>query len=89
MNDAAIASTLSRYPFQRMQGPTLVISLAEERFGTYAGARYTAERIPSARFVGYAGGGHVWVGHHQEMTAETSPSSEQSPPELDDRTQAR
>jgi pimeloyl-ACP methyl ester carboxylesterase len=56
MNDAAIASTLSRYPLERIQAPTLVISLADDRFGTYAGARYTAERIPSARFGGYAGG---------------------------------
>jgi pimeloyl-ACP methyl ester carboxylesterase len=70
MNDAAITSALSRYPLERIQAPTLVISVADDRFGTYEGARYTAERIPGARFVGYPSGGHVWVGHHKEMTAE-------------------
>ena len=70
MNDAAITSTLSRYALESIQAPTLVISLADDRFGTYEGARYTAERIPGARFIGYASGGHVWVGHHKEVTAE-------------------
>jgi hypothetical protein len=43
--------------------------LADDRFGTYNGARYTAEHIPGARFIGYASCGHVWVGHHKEGTA--------------------
>jgi len=70
VNDAAIASTLPRYELERIRAPTLVISLADDRFGTYDPARYTAEHIPGARFVGYPSGGHVWVGHHREITAE-------------------
>jgi pimeloyl-ACP methyl ester carboxylesterase len=45
------------------------ISLADDGFGTYDGARYTAEHIPGARFIGYARGGHVWVGHQEEVAA--------------------
>jgi len=69
VNDAAITSTLSRYSLERIQAPTLVMSVADDRFGTYDGARYTAEHIPGARFIGYASGGHVWVGHHREGIA--------------------
>ena len=39
-------------------------------FGTYDAARYTANHIPGARFVGYPSGGHLWVGHQQEVTRE-------------------
>jgi pimeloyl-ACP methyl ester carboxylesterase len=69
MNDAAITSTLSRAPLEHIAAPTLTISLADDGFGTYDGARYTAEHIPGARFIGYARGGHVWVGHQEEVAA--------------------
>jgi pimeloyl-ACP methyl ester carboxylesterase len=69
-NDVAITSMLSRYALERIEAPTLIISLADDRFGTYDGARYTAEHIPGARFIGYGSGGHVWVGHQKEVTAE-------------------
>jgi len=39
-------------------------------FGTFDSARYTAEHIPRARFIGYASGGHVWVGNQKEDSAE-------------------
>src|SRR5437899_2947840 len=53
VNDAAVTGTLSRFPLERIQAPTLVMSVADDRFGTYDGARYTAEHIPGARFIGY------------------------------------
>jgi|RhiMethySRZTD1v2_1073278.scaffolds.fasta_scaffold01065_40 pimeloyl-ACP methyl ester carboxylesterase len=70
LNDAAITSALSRYPIEGIHTPTLVMSAADDRFGTYEAARYTAERIPGARFIGYASGGHIWVGHNKEAIAE-------------------
>jgi pimeloyl-ACP methyl ester carboxylesterase len=70
VNDAAVVSALPRYELERIQAPTLVISVADDRYGTYEPARYTAEHIPRARFVGYATGGHLWVGHHKEALAE-------------------
>jgi len=70
MNDAAVVSTLPRYDLEHIRTPTLVMSVADDRFGTYDSARYTAEHIPGARFLGYASGGHVWVGHHREAVAE-------------------
>jgi pimeloyl-ACP methyl ester carboxylesterase len=70
LNDAAITSALPRYELERIAAPTLVISLADDLFGTFDGASYTAEHIPQARFIGYPSGGHVWVGHQQDVSAE-------------------
>mgnify|MGYP003385058009 CR=1 FL=1 len=70
LNEAAVIPSLQRYELERINVPTLTISCADDLFGTYDGARYTAEQIPGARFVGYASGGHLWVGHHQDVAAE-------------------
>ncbi len=50
--------------------PTLIISARDDRYGTYATAKYTASRIPTAKFVGFDQGGHTWVGHDDEVMAE-------------------
>ena len=44
--------------------------MADDLFGTYDGARYSAEHIPRARFISYPSGGHLWVGHQKEVMAE-------------------
>lgn len=67
LNDARVVSALARYPLQRIAAPTLLVSVRDDGFGTWASARYTASQIPGARFVGWERGGHVWVGHHEEM----------------------
>jgi len=70
VNDAAVAPSLPRYELERIAAPTLVIAVADCLYGTYEGARYSAEHIPGARFVGFASGGHLWAGHHHEVMAE-------------------
>lgn len=70
LNDAAITSSLPRYELERITTPTLVISVADDLFGTFDGARYTAEHVAGARFVGYPTGGHLWVGHQEELMSE-------------------
>lgn len=70
VNDAAVTSTLQRYALERIAVPTLVMSAKDDLFGTFDGARYSAEHIPGARFIGYPSGGHLWVGHHKELMAE-------------------
>jgi len=69
LNDAAVTSTLQREPLEQVRAPTLVVSLEDDRFGTIDGARYTADHVPGARFVSFARGGHLWVGHHGEVIA--------------------
>jgi pimeloyl-ACP methyl ester carboxylesterase len=70
LNDAAVAAALERYPLENITARTLVISLPDDLYGTYASAKYTAAQIPAARFLEYSSGGHVWVGHHEEMVNE-------------------
>jgi pimeloyl-ACP methyl ester carboxylesterase len=70
LNDAAVTSSLERYELERIGVPTLVMSVADDLFGTYDGARYTAEHVPHTRFIGYPNGGHVWVGHQKEVISE-------------------
>jgi pimeloyl-ACP methyl ester carboxylesterase len=67
MNDAKITSSLKRYDLENIQAPALAISVADDQFGTFAGARYSAEHIPGARFLGYATGGHIWAGHQEDV----------------------
>jgi 2-hydroxy-6-oxonona-2,4-dienedioate hydrolase len=70
LNDGAIAATLARYELERISARTLVISLEDDLYGTFESARYTAAHIPGARFIGYASGGHLWVGHDGEIMGE-------------------
>lgn len=69
LNEAAIASALPRYALERIAAPTLVLSLEDDLYGTWDGARYSAEHIPGARFIGYPTGGHLWVGRQEEAMA--------------------
>jgi pimeloyl-ACP methyl ester carboxylesterase len=70
LNDSAIGNTIQRYDLERISAPTLLVSLVDDLYGTFEGARYSAAHIPGARFVGYGRGGHVWVGHHGEILAQ-------------------
>jgi hypothetical protein len=46
------------------------VSAADDLFGTFDAACYTAERVPRARFIGYSSGGHLLVGRQKEVTSE-------------------
>jgi 2-hydroxy-6-oxonona-2,4-dienedioate hydrolase len=70
LNDAAVVSSLPRYELERIAAPTLAIGLPDCLYGTCDGARYTAENVSGARFKGYLSGGHVWIGHHEEILGE-------------------
>jgi pimeloyl-ACP methyl ester carboxylesterase len=70
LNEGVVARTLRPLPLEKMRVPTLVASVVNDGYGTYPGARYTAEHIPGARFIGYPSGGHMLVGHDAEFGAE-------------------
>ena len=67
LNDAAVTSTLSRYDLEHIAVPTFVMSTEDDLYGTFDGARYTAEHVPGAKFLGFDRGGHLWVGHQEEV----------------------
>ena len=70
LNDFAVISALPRYDLERIATPTLILSMADDLFGTYDSASYSAKHIPQARFIGYPSGGHLWVGHQKEIMSE-------------------
>jgi pimeloyl-ACP methyl ester carboxylesterase len=68
LNDAVVTTQIERYPLERITAPTLTIGAADDLYGTYDAARYSAEQIPGARFVGYPDGGHMLVGRNADVT---------------------
>ncbi|MFL5309563.1 MAG: alpha/beta hydrolase [Myxococcales bacterium] len=72
MNEGAVAQALRPLPLERIAAPTLITSAENDGYQTFAGARYTAERIPGARFIGYARGGHLLVGHDQALFSDVA-----------------
>lgn len=70
LNDARVVSSIPRYELETIAAPTLAISTADDGYGTFDGARYTAEHVPGARFIGYPDGGHMLVGRSAAASAE-------------------
>jgi 2-hydroxy-6-oxonona-2,4-dienedioate hydrolase len=68
--DTAVGKHLAPAPLESIRAPTLVISARDDGYGTYASAQYTASRIAGAKFLGFALGGHTWVGHDDEVRSE-------------------
>ncbi len=66
-NDMKVLGSLLRYDLEQIAVPALVISDADDLYGTYAPALYTAAHIPKAQFIGYKTGGHMMVGHQDDI----------------------
>jgi pimeloyl-ACP methyl ester carboxylesterase len=49
-NDEAVVSSLRRFDLERIEAPTLLISVEDDRYGTFPGAQYTAGQIRNALF---------------------------------------
>lgn len=82
LNDAAVLADVPRYDLERIDASALLISVRDDLFGTYEIARYTAAQLPNARFVGYETGGHLWVGHHEEVIGEIAAFLDNHPDRL-------
>jgi pimeloyl-ACP methyl ester carboxylesterase len=72
LNEARVVQTLAPYPLEKIAAPTLVVSVADDLYGTFESARYTASQIPGARFIGYERGGHVLLGRHRAALDEVA-----------------
>ena len=70
LNEGAVARTMRPLPLEQIAVPTLVASARDDGYRTFSGAKYTAEHIPGARFIGYETGGHMLVGHDAEFHRE-------------------
>ena len=69
-SDTAVGKHLTPAPLESIRAPTLVVSARDDRYGTFAGAAYTASRIAGTKFIGFDTGGHTWVGHDEEVMSE-------------------
>lgn len=89
LNDADVMTSLERYPLERITSPVLAISAQDDGYKTYEAARYTAGQIPGARFIGFEQGGHMLVGHEEQVADEilrfVKSSGSQNPDRKDGR----
>ena len=72
LNDARLAGNPAHTDFSKITVPTLVISVADDRFGTAATARDIAAAMPASRMVLYPSGGHIWIEHDQDLWREVA-----------------
>tara|TARA_R110002020_G_scaffold37723_7_gene113832 strand:- start:288 stop:1256 length:969 start_codon:yes stop_codon:yes gene_type:complete len=70
IHDGGMAGSPADIDLAHIRVPTLVMSAEDDRFGTAKTARVIASRIPDARLVIYPSGGHLWLGHDDEVSAE-------------------
>src|SRR4029077_501577 len=71
-NDLAILASPPSYALEQLRMPVLVVSVEDDLFGIYETTRAMTRRIPGARFVSFPTGGHLWVGHQDEVVSELS-----------------
>jgi 2-hydroxy-6-oxonona-2,4-dienedioate hydrolase len=69
-SDSVLGKSLGPSDLGNVRAPTLIVSVRDDGFGTYASAEYTASQIKGAKFIGFERGGHVWVGHDDEVMQE-------------------
>jgi len=56
-------------PLETISAPTLTISTEDDLYRTYDNARFIAQHVAHGRFIGYPTGGHLFVGHNDEVLA--------------------
>jgi 2-hydroxy-6-oxonona-2,4-dienedioate hydrolase len=69
-NDGKMAGSPANIDLSRIEVPTLIISANDDRFGTAQTSRVISERIPSARLLIFPTGGHLWLGHDEDVSSE-------------------
>ncbi len=70
--DAFWAGAPSATAYDEIEVPTLILSCADDLFGTAETAQLLAGRIHGARLKIWPEGGHIWLGHDAEVAQEIS-----------------
>ncbi len=63
------AAQLTELPLREINAPTLIVSARDDGFNTLPAAEYAARRIPDAKLMVNAAGGHLLVGHEKKVSA--------------------
>jgi pimeloyl-ACP methyl ester carboxylesterase len=69
LNDARLTGSPSPMNLRAIKVPTLAISVEDDGFGTVAAARHIAAEVKGARLLVIPAGGHIWIGHDDEVFA--------------------
>jgi pimeloyl-ACP methyl ester carboxylesterase len=67
LNDAQQAGHPVPMDFSQLRMPVLLISAEDDRFGTAATARKIAAIVPQVELSILPDGGHIWLGHDDEV----------------------
>lgn len=70
LNDGHHAGSSSDIDLTAITVPALIVSAEDDRFGTADTARLIASRITGSRLIIYPTGGHIWLGHDDELADE-------------------
>lgn len=81
-NDAVWSGSPSTISCEQIAAPTLILSCEDDLFGTADTARLLAARIPGAQLTVYPTGGHIWLGHDDDMADAVAAFVRQSPPSV-------
>jgi pimeloyl-ACP methyl ester carboxylesterase len=68
-NEAAAIDPRATYPLERIAAPTLVVHAADDGLNPFRIGEHAAGHIPGAEFVRLETGGHLLLGHHDEVRA--------------------
>jgi 2-hydroxy-6-oxonona-2,4-dienedioate hydrolase len=72
LNDGNTQGSARQYPLERISAPTLLISAADDLYKTLPNARHVARLIPHARLIEFSTGGHLLLGHENEVWREVA-----------------
>lgn len=70
VHDAEAAGQRTELDFAELRVPTLILSVEDDRFGTAETARQLATIIPDTTLRIYPTGGHIWLGHDDDVADE-------------------
>ena len=72
LNEGKTQGSARQYPLERIRVPTLLISADDDLYKTLAVARHAGSVIPDARLIEFATGGHLLLGHANEVWREVA-----------------
>lgn len=67
LNEANTQGSTIEYPLSHVTAPTLLISAVDDLYKTLPVARYAATVIPRSRLIDFETGGHLLLGHGNEV----------------------
>ena len=72
LNDGNTQGSARQYPLERISAPTLLISATDDLYRTLPNARLAASLIPHAKLIEFSTGGHLLLGHANEVWREVA-----------------